>query len=88
MIFPSVVGIPGILTAGADIGKLEGLQGGQPTLTMALPGDQGRLRFLGKVLSPNQTFPHLAFEKKGEVVCKDEEAQWLGTKEGSPHGLP
>jgi len=82
------VGIPGILTADADIGKLEGPQVDQPTLIMSLPNDQGRLRFLGRVLSPNQTFLHLAFEKKGEVVCKDEEAQWLGTKEGSPHGLP
>ena len=85
--------LPGLLAPtaeGGDIGDLENLDGETPTLTVTFPGG-GRMRFIGRVLHPDQRFLHISMEKK-EASCKDvfqsmvvfDESRWLGTKEENP----
>ena len=76
---------------GGELGVLNNFDGDSPTLTVTFP-EGGRLRFIGRVLHPDQRFLHVAFEKKGEAACKDmfsslivfDECRWLGTPEENP----
>ena len=90
VMFPGLLGLSQS-TQDVELGKIENFLGPNPSLTVTFP-DGGRLRFVGRLVHPDQRYMAVNFERKGDAACKElfdsivvfDKFYWIGTSEENP----